>query len=129
MKLNQRQRELAESALQTPEWREDRKVSWGVLLAGIIFVGIFSGPATALICLGMALAVIIIFSLEPFTGLVLMLVALTLGAFSLHNTEVAFALGYLLLVIGVGFFWLWRSIRFEDSRAGSLQEREEEPED
>lgn len=129
MKLNQRQRELAESALQTPEWREDRKASWGLLLAGILFVAIFSGPTTALICLGMGLAVIIIFSLEPFTGMILMLVAITVGAFSLHNTEVVFALGYLLLVLGVGFFWLLRNIRFEDSRASSLEESDTEPED
>ena len=129
MKLNQRQRELAESALQAPAWKEDRTASWLLLGLGVVLVGIFSSPLTALVCLGIALATVIIFSLEPFTGLVVLIAALIFGALSLHSREVLFTFAYLLLVIGVGLFWILRNIRFEDTRSRSLLESSEEEEE
>lgn len=122
MKLNQRQQELAESALQAPAWHADRKVSWWVLALGIVVVAVLSGPTTALVCIGLAFATVIIFSLEPFTGLILLLIAIVIGAFSLHSQEVLFALAYLFLTIGVGLFWVLRNISFENTRAASLQD-------
>lgn len=124
MKLNQRQRELAEAALQAPEWREDRRASWLLLGVGAIAVGLFAGPMTALVCIFIALAAIVLFSLEPFTGLLLLAIAAIVGLLSLENQEVLFALGYLVFTGLVGLFWLYRNIRYEDIRADSLEEEE-----
>lgn len=128
MKLNERQRELAESALQAPEWKDDKRAAWALLLIGIVLAGIFSGPMTALVCLTIAVATVVIFSWEPFTGLVLLVAALFFGALQLHSEEVVFALAYLLLVVGIGVFWILRSIRFESVRSSSLRPREDSEE-
>lgn len=124
MKLNQRQRELAEAALQAPEWREDRKASWILLGAGALVVGLLAGPMTALVCVFIALAAIVLFSVEPFTGLLLLSIAAIAGFLSLESQEVLFALGYLVFTGGVGLFWIFRNIRYENIRADSLEEEE-----
>jgi hypothetical protein len=124
MKFNQRQRELAESALQTPEWRGDRKASWIALGAGALLVGVLAGPMTALVCVIIAIASIILFSVEPFTGLLLLATAAGVGFATLESTEVLFAFGYLVFAGAVGLLWVFRNIKYESARAESLQEDE-----
>lgn len=128
MKLNQRQRELAESALQVPEWREDRRASWVALGIGALLVGLLSGPTTALVCIVIAFAAIILFSVEPLTGVILLVVAFLLGLAILEPVEAIFALAYLVFTGGIGLFWIYRNIRYENIRAESLEERAEEDE-
>ncbi len=83
----------------------------------IVVIALFADPWLAGLCLLMLLGLVLTLSLEPISGVLIIIIGPAVAFFVWGSSEAIISALFLLLLATLGFLWTLRSIRFEVRRA------------
>jgi hypothetical protein len=113
----ERQSRLQDWAVRSPDWAVDARFMAALPLVFLGLLALLISPWLALLCLGMLLGLVFALSLEPISGVVILIIGPALAYFFWGSEGLVPAGLFLLLLIFLGFLWTLRSARFEARRA------------
>jgi hypothetical protein len=112
-----RQSHLQNWAVKSPDWAVDARFMTIIPLFLIVVIALFADPWLAGLCLLMLLGLVLTLSLEPISGVLIIIIGPAVAFFVWGSSEAIISALFLLLLATLGFLWTLRSIRFEVRRA------------